>query len=104
MSRRLEFCTGGFRYCSHRPAEDVLWSGVVRAKETILYERPPVLKGAAKFLVPKVASSNYTVVAASGKEYLFTGDSVGRIKQFGKLLRAHAEKLGLPWETEEKHL
>jgi hypothetical protein len=102
-SRRVEVCANGFRYCGRRSTDDVFWDDIDCIKETILYERPPLLKGPAKLLLPKIASTSYTVVTTSGKEYGFDGNSIKAIKRFGKLLRQQADRLSLPWKTIETH-
>jgi hypothetical protein len=103
MSHRVEVFAKGFRYCSRGSAEPVLWTNIGGIRETILYERPPILKGPAKLLLPKVASFRYLVVTNRGKEYSFDGNSIKSIERFGNILRAQAERLSLPFETVEEH-
>jgi hypothetical protein len=103
ISHRVEVWTNGFRYCSRQSVEEVFWADIDRIRETVLYERPPILKGPAKLLLPKLTSISYTVMTVSGKEYGFDGNSVKSIKRFGKLLREQADRLSLPWETVEEH-
>lgn len=102
-AHRVEVHANGFRYCSRQSAEDVPWAQVRRIRETILYERPPILKGPAKLLIPKVASTSYTVVTATDKEYGFDGNSVKAIGRLGGILRKVADRLSLSWETVEEH-
>ncbi|HEY7422788.1 MAG TPA: DUF3592 domain-containing protein [Gemmataceae bacterium] len=103
LSHGVDICANGFRYCWRRSTENVLWSGISRIKETILYERPPLLKGPAKLLLPKVSSTSYMIVTKSGTEYGFDGNTIAAIKRFGRVLREQAERLSLPWETVEEH-
>lgn len=103
ISHRVEICQEGFRYCSRQSTEGVLWASVSRIRETTSYERPPLLKGPAKLLLPEIANASYTIVAISGKEYVFDGNSVKAIKQFGEVLREQAKRLSLPWEMVEEH-
>jgi hypothetical protein len=103
LSHCVEIYANGFRYCSGRSAECVLWTHVSHVRELILYERHPILKGPAKFLLPKVASTSYLVHTISGKEYGFDGNSIRSIKRFGNLLREQSQRLSLPWETVEEH-
>jgi hypothetical protein len=104
LSQCVEIHVNGFRYTSRQGAEDVLWRDISRVQETILYERPPLLKGPAKVLVPKLVSSSYTVVTTAGKEYGFDGNSIKAIKRFGGVLREQAQRLALPWEMVEAHV
>jgi hypothetical protein len=103
LSHRVEFCENGFRYHEGRATEEVTWVSVASIRERILYERPPILKGPVKLLLPKMASSSYVVVTTNAKEYSFDGNSIRRIKRFGELLRERAGQAGVPWETVEEH-
>jgi hypothetical protein len=103
MSRRVELRENGFRYCSRKSGEDVTWAEVNLVQETNLHERPPILKGPAKLLVPKIVSTSYTLNTASGRKYCFNGNSIKAIKRFGELLRAEAGRRSLNWETIEEH-
>jgi hypothetical protein len=99
----VELCEHGFRYRQGKATEEVPWSAVTSVRETILYERPPILKGPAKLLLPKLASRSYTVITKSGKKYSFDGNSIKRIKRFGALLHERVDQVGVPWETVEEH-
>ncbi len=103
ISHRVEVFTNGFRYCAGRDTDDVAWAQVAHIRETILYERHPILKGPAKLLLPKVASASYAVVTAAGKEYGFDGNSIKGITRFGGVLRAQADRHAVAWETVEEH-
>jgi Protein of unknown function (DUF3592) len=103
LSHRVELFANGFRFGPQDSAEVALWTNVVRVRETILYERPPILKGAAKLLLPKIASASYVIVTKSGKEYGFDGNSIKEIQTFAQVLRDLANRLSLPWETVEEH-
>lgn len=103
LSRRVELRENGFRYCSRQSIDDVPWTDVSLVQETNRHERPPILKGPAKLLIPKVISTNYSVLTVAGKKYHFDGNSVKAIKRFGVLLRAEAYRLSISWETIEEH-
>ena len=75
-ARRVELCPGGLRFWSGSIAEEVPWAEVRAIRETTVYQRPPVLKGEAQLLLPKLASKGYTVVAASGKVFACDGNSI----------------------------
>jgi hypothetical protein len=103
LSRQVELCVNGFRYFTRGCVEEVLWMDVASIRQTVCYEKPPLLKGPAKVLLPKLATSTYDVVTKNGKEYSFNGDSVKRFKKFVGLLREQAEKSGIPWEKVQDH-
>jgi hypothetical protein len=102
-SHRVELCENGFRRGLRDSIEHVFWDDVVCVRETILYERPPILKPPAIWLLPEMASSRYKIVTASGKEHDFDGNSIGEIKRFGKIIREFAAAMSLRWETVEDH-
>jgi hypothetical protein len=95
----VETYTQGFRYHARQTTENVLWVDIIRITETILHQRPPILKFPARLLIPKVASHSYTVATKFGKEYSFDGNSIKRITRLGDVLRAQARRLSLRWET-----
>lgn len=103
ISHRVEICRDGFRYCWHRSVEAIPWSSVHSVRETVLHERPPLLKGPAKLLLPEIASTSYTVFTISGKEYRFDKNCIKSIRRFGELLRENAERHSWPWEVCEEH-
>jgi hypothetical protein len=103
IAHRVEVYADGFRHHTRGGVEAVRWADVAGVRETILYERPPVLKGAARLLIPKVASTSYAVATRAGKVYEFDGNAVKAIRRFGRVLRAQADRLALPWETVEEH-
>ena len=103
LAHDVEMYENGFRYRASKNSEEITWDAVASIRETILYERPPVLKGPAKLLLPKVASKSYTVITISGKEYRFDGNSIKQIQRFGEMLREQAQIAGLTWETVEEH-
>jgi hypothetical protein len=103
ISHCVEICANGL-HCYSRSATDViLWKEISVIRETICYERPPLLKGPAKFLLPKIASSSFTMVTRAGKELGFNGTSIGKIKRFALLLKEQASQHAIPWETLEEH-
>lgn len=103
ISCRVEWCRDGFRYVSRRTDDEVRWNEIRAVQERIVYERPPVVKGPAQLLLPKIASVSYMVTAATGKDYDFDGNSVKAIKRLGNLLREEAKRHALPWTTVEEH-
>lgn len=79
----------------------VLWEEVSGFKEIVILERPPVLKGAASLLVPKIKNTVY-VARAMGRDIEFDGNSIGEIRELGQLLRTEAEKRHVSWTVEQR--
>lgn len=103
ISHRVEVWTDGFQFWKRGSAEEVRWTAVRLVRETIHYERPPILKGPAKLVLPKLASWSYSVTADTGTSYEFDGNSVKAIKRFGQLLRERTNAHSIPWEQVEVH-
>jgi hypothetical protein len=81
----------------------VLWPEVAVIRETLLYERPPILHGPARKLLPEMASKSYLLYTYEGEKFPFDGNSVKDIRRFGEALRAIAKREFLDWETVEEH-
>ena len=103
IGRRVEVCAAGLRYFAEDIGEDVPWNEIAGIRETLLYERPPILKGPAQLILPKFVSAFFLVVTTSGRELRFDGNSIKGIRRFGEILREQAGRLDLPWETVEEH-
>jgi hypothetical protein len=102
ISFRVDFFANGFCHRAHGLAESVFWSEVACVRKTNLYQRLPLLKGAAKAFMPTVESNYYTVVMKSGKKIIFSGNDVQPIRRFGQLLVTQASAKSIPWEVVEE--
>jgi hypothetical protein len=103
LSHGVDVCADGFCYRVGASGDNVRWSEVASIRETVLYERPPLLKGAAKLLLPKMKSRSFLVTTKAGKDYSFDGNSVKGINRFAELLRKQADRFTLPWDIVEQH-
>jgi hypothetical protein len=79
----------------------LLWTDIVEVQEIITYEQLPIVKGAAKLLVPKVASRSYTVRPANGEGFVFEPNSIKNLPALAKLLRAAAKRGEILWVVTE---
>src|SRR5690606_1862774 len=102
-SRQVDWHEHGFRSIAGNAIDDVPWESVTLIRETLLYERPPILVPPFNLLLPSVRGMSYTVHLADGRTFMFDGNSVREIKRFGALLRQQAERTGLLWRTVEEH-
>jgi hypothetical protein len=102
-SHEVELCENGFRYREGKNWEEVPWTTIALIRETVRYERPPLLKGPAKLLLPRLADKSYMVITKDGKEFGFTEESIKRLSRFGELLRERTALAGVSWEKVEKH-
>ena len=100
-SHQLEVGANGFRRISRSSRDEVLWSEVDRITTCILYERPPILKGPLKLLLPQIASKSYQILTKSGQEHAFDGNDVNNLPRLEALLQQQAQSRGIPWGTVE---
>jgi len=99
---RLRVCAEGF-YFSRQGADNVLaWDEISKVRETVLTEKLPLVKGAARHLMPTKASRSYTVVRRDGEEFYFDENVVPRTSLLAGPLSSAAKKHGFHWETTEK--
>ena len=99
IGNSITFYTEGFCSFAGETELDVLWEEVVAISETVVYQRPPILKYPAILLLPKLASYSYLIEMTSRKTCSFDGNTVGKIKRLGLLLRTEARRRGIVWET-----
>lgn len=97
----VELCAGGLRVVRGEARDDVPWKQFDAITETIVYERAPIVKGAAKMLVPIQKSMSYELTTKDNKSFRYNADSLQHIAEFGKLLRERATTEGVRWETVE---
>lgn len=70
-SLRIHVGDAGFAVSSRKGVQSFLWDQIVSVKETHLYERPQLLKGPAKLMLPKMKSNSYTVQRDDNESFAF---------------------------------
>ena len=103
FTQRVEIRVSGYCFRTNKGNEDIPWADIQQIRETILYERPPLLKGPAKLLLPKIASTSYTITTQSGTEHSFNGTTMNNITRFGEILREKAKNYSLAFDTVEEY-
>jgi hypothetical protein len=101
-THRVSIYSGGYLYSWSGKVDVVCWDEVEVITETVTYQRLPLVKGPAQYLIPKSANVFYSIMRKGGAVHTFDGDSVQKFKTFGKLLRQTAQEKGIPWKTEER--
>ncbi len=90
---------------SRRDRQQVFpWDQIAYVKETHVYERPPVLKGPAKLMLPKIKSRRYLVRRDDEEEFTFDGNTLRYHVEFAEMLQAHLGGRNIPWEIVEEHV
>lgn len=95
--REVDLYELGLRCADRNGSREITWSRVREIRESIVYERLPILKGPANLLTPKISSRDYMLLLDDGSELQFDGNSVKRIGRFAKLLRERAKVAGVEW-------
>lgn len=101
LGRQVEFYEEGFRFITDTEINDVLWREITKIRETVLHEPWPILRPPVNRLLPRRVSRSYTVTTSTDQTFVFDVNSVKQIGQCGGLLRDHAERWSLRWETVE---
>jgi hypothetical protein len=70
--------------------------------ETVLYERLPIVKGAAKAPMQSVKNCSYTVCRDDGEKFEFNGNSVRSVRKLGDSIRDEVHKRNVPWRVVEE--
>jgi hypothetical protein len=102
FSFRLYVCPDGFYFI--RQGETVVfgWDEIQFVEETVLHERLPLVKGAARHLMPTKTSRSYRVVRCDGKEFYFNANVIPQVSLLSGPLTTGAGRCGFEWRTQEK--
>lgn len=101
FSFRLVVCTDGFYYLKKGETNIFAWQEIVSVEETIAHERLPIVKGAARHLMPTKTSRAYRVRRCDAKEFFFDANVLSRPSLLAGPLATAAEARGIPWRTKE---
>jgi hypothetical protein len=102
FSLRVLSCPDGF-YCVQGEQTDVFaWDEIVSVQETVSRESLPLVKGAARHLMPRITSQSYLVKRCDGKEFAFDGNIMPRVQALAVPLRVATQKRSIPWSTVEE--
>jgi len=100
-SLKIVLCPEGF-YCIQRGETTVFaWDEISLVEEHVLHEHLPIVKGAAKALMPTVASRSYTVRRCDGRVFSFDGNTLPRVETLAVPLSAAMRKRNVPWQVTE---
>lgn len=102
FSFRLRVCQNGFAVSDKKAARVVGWDDIVSVQETHLYERPPLLKGVAKYALPKMMSKSFMVRVKEGDQVVFDGNTIKGHSKCAELIREETERRNIPWEIVEE--
>ena len=70
-------------------------------QETVIHERVPLAKGAAKLLMPIKKSHSYVIRRHDGEEFSADVNNLADVGFLAAALRTEAQQRGTPWEIQE---
>ena len=100
-SLRVYVGARGFAVSRRDRLDIFLWDQIGGLKEIHVYERPPVLKGPAQLLLPKVLSKSYVVTRKDEKEFQFDGNSIRGHDKLAEMIGAETVDRGVAWTIVE---
>lgn len=102
-SLRVAVGSDGLSVSRRDQADVIAWEDIVSVRETRLYERPPVLKGVARYALPKVMSQSYLIEMDGREPFHFDGDAIKGHVILAEMIKEETDRRGIPWEIVEEH-
>jgi len=99
---RLRVCADGFWFTRGKEHSVFAWDEIVLVKESVIEERLPLAKGAARHLMPTKTTRTYSVVRCDGEEFYFDENVLPRTSLLAGPLSAAAKSRGIKWETDQQ--
>jgi hypothetical protein len=81
----------------------IAWPDIVSVQETHLYERPPLLKGVAKYALPKALSKSFMLTTKYGEPFGFDGNTIRGHVILADVIKKETDQRGIPWEIVEEY-
>ena len=94
----------GFAVSRRHDVDLFLWNQIKSVKETHVFERPPILKGPARLLLPKVKSKRYLVTRNDDEQFPFDGNAIRSHEMLASFIKRETDPLGVPWAIVEEHV
>ncbi len=93
----------GFVTFSKTESHVFLWSKIASVQETHLFERPPLLKGAARVLMPTVTSKGFLVRRKDNQEFRFDGNTIRDHLELAEMIKKETDPQNILWIIVEEH-
>jgi hypothetical protein len=94
----------GFAVSQEHNVDLFIWNQIAGVTETYVFERPPILKGPAQLLLPKVKSKRFLVTRKDEKQSVFDGNAIRSHELLAKFIKRQTDPLGIPWSIVEEHI
>jgi hypothetical protein len=102
FSFRLRVGQNGFAVSDKKSVRIFGWDDIVSVQETQVYERPPILKGVAKYALPKSLSKSFVVKVKQGDPVAFDGNTIKGHSKLAQMIKEETERRSIPWEIVEE--
>jgi hypothetical protein len=93
----------GMAVVDKRGMRVISWDDIASVQENHLYERPPILKGPAQFVLPKMLSKSFIVKTKQGEPLTFDGTTIKGHVELAALIKERLDGRSIPWEIVEMH-
>jgi hypothetical protein len=103
-SLRVHLGEKGFAVSRQHDVDVFLWNQIESVTETHVFERPPLLKGPAQLLLPKVQSKRYSVKRKDDKEFFFDANAIRSHDMLAGFIKRQTDPLSVPWGVVEEHI
>ena len=100
-SFRVFLCPDGF-FCQTAVKTEVFpWNEIGSVEEVVTRERLPIVKGVAKYALPKVEGRTYQVRRSDGVSRHLDKDNVRNLPELAAALRGVCDERAIPWQVTE---
>jgi hypothetical protein len=99
----VRVCQNGISITSRGTQQAFGWDDIASVQETHLYERPPILKGVAKYALPTQKSRSFKVKLREGEPFEFNGTAVKGHGALAKMIKEQTDPRSIPWKIVEEH-
>jgi len=103
FSSRVCIGQNGFAALDKKITRVIGWDDIASVEETHLYQRPPLLKGVAKYALPKLMSKSFIVTLREGEPFAFDGDTIKGPSRLARMIKEETDSRNIPWEIKEEH-
>jgi hypothetical protein len=103
LTFRVHVGENGIAVLRKKAVQVIGWDDIASVEETHLYQSPPIIKSAARHLLPKAKSKHFVVKMRQGNPLRFDADSIRGPSQLAKMIREATEPRNIPWEIVERY-
>jgi hypothetical protein len=104
VSLRIYIGANGFAVSQKKTTQIFAWEEIESVRETRLYERPPILKGVAKYALPKMMSKIFLITIKERDSFGFDGNSIKGHSKLAQMIKDETDRRSIPWEIVEEHV